>query len=91
MSATNKVLVAGASGLLGVAAIEKFISSGRLLQRATLGPKRASDSVRSPPLPQLSPCLWGRCKSAGGRVDAAIFLHPWIGCGMASLVVRGSS
>jgi nucleoside-diphosphate-sugar epimerase len=28
MSATNKVLVAGASGLLGVAAIEKFLSAG---------------------------------------------------------------
>jgi rare lipoprotein A len=31
-------------------------TGGRLLQRATLDPKRASDSVRSP-LPQLSPCL----------------------------------
>jgi len=28
MSATNKVLVTGASGLLGVAAIEKFLSAG---------------------------------------------------------------
>jgi hypothetical protein len=27
MSATNKVLVMGASGLLGVAAIEKFLSA----------------------------------------------------------------
>lgn len=28
MSATNKVLVTGASGLLGAAAIEKFLSAG---------------------------------------------------------------
>jgi hypothetical protein len=43
------------------------------------------------PLPQLSPCLWGKCKGAGGRVNASIFLHLWIGSGVANHVVRAGS
>jgi hypothetical protein len=27
------------------------------------------------PLPQLSPCIWGKCKGAGGRVNASIVVR----------------
>src|ERR1700675_4970584 len=55
-----------------------------------IDPKRASGRARSP-LPQLSPCIWGKCKGAGGRVNASIFLHLWIGSGVANHVVRAGS
>src|SRR5262249_20055908 len=42
-------------------------------------------------LPQLSPCLSGKCKGADGGVNASIFLHLWIGSGVANHVVRAGS
>ena len=49
-------------------------------------------SGRAPsPLPQLSPCLLEKCKGAGERVNASIFLHLWIGSGVAHHVVRAGS
>ena len=48
------------------------------------------DWARSP-LPQLSRCLWGKCKGAGERVNASIFLHLWIGSGVANHIVRAGS
>jgi hypothetical protein len=39
------------------------------------------------PLP-LSPCLWGKCKDAGGGVNASILLHLWIGSGVANHIIH---
>jgi len=48
-----------------------------------IDPKRASGRSRSP-LPQLSPCIWGKCKGAGGRVNASIFLYHDVRAGSRS-------
>jgi hypothetical protein len=70
----------------------KKTSDGRQRRLARSSMTRSVHPARlRSPLPQLSPCLWGKCEGAGGRVNASIFLHPWIGCGVANHVVRAGS
>jgi hypothetical protein len=62
----------------------------KLPRPSSTPPKRASGlgavtiaTIKSVPL--------GKCKGAGGGVDASIFLHLWIGSGVANHVVRAGS
>jgi hypothetical protein len=65
-------------------------SHGQTVKMSRMTRSRHPGRARSP-LPQLGPCLWGKCKGACGRVNASIFLHLWIGFGVANHVVRASS
>jgi len=79
-----------ATGLDDVCFEGKTGSSRQTTKMARLTRSGHPDWARSP-LPQLSPSLWGKCKGAGGGGDASIFLHLWIGSGVANHVVRAGS